>query len=163
MNRWKSILWVSLATMALTAFATTFLPSSALAQGRAPFDTPALQPVRSTTDVNFDFINEQRLVTTVPAGKRLVIEHISYTATMPTGTQLVFAGLRSQEFGTFHEIIQINPPHVSASSSFVLHDASLNVRTYFEPGEEVWLAFSTSNGAAFRSIRVTVAGLFVNL
>jgi hypothetical protein len=167
MNRWKGILWVSLAVMAMLAVVASLVPASAVAQVRAALvrdvDSPALQPFRSHIDVNFTFTNEQRLVTTVPAGKRLVIEHVSYSATMPVGTQVVFGGIRSPEFGTFWQILGINPPHTSASPSFVLQDGAQPIRQYFEPNEEVWLSVSTSNSVPGRSIQVIVSGYFVNL
>jgi hypothetical protein len=166
MTRWKNIVWVCVAALALSSLAASLAPP-AIAQVRAAFvrdvDTPALQPFRSTVDIDFTGGTEQRLVTTVPAGKRLVIQNISYTAGTPTGTQLVFGGLRLAEFGTFTEFIKINPAHISPNPNFVLHDGSQPTTVYFEPGEPVWLSVATSSAAAGGSMRVTFSGYFVNL
>lgn len=166
MNRWKGILWGTLAALAVTILLGSLGPS-AMAQVRAAFvrnvDTPALQPFQSTVVLNFAFVNEQQLVLTVPAGKRLVIDNISYSATMPVGTQLIFGALRVSEFGTFRQFLEISPPHISASPSFILQDRSAPARVYFEAGEEVWLSLSTSSGAANRSMRTTLSGYFITL
>jgi hypothetical protein len=166
MNRSKRILWGALAALVVTILAGSLGPS-AMAQVRAALvrnvDTPALQPFQATLGINFAFINEQRLVTTVPAGKRLVIDHISYNATMPVGTQLIFGALRTGEFGTLRQFFEIHPPHISASASFILHDGSGPARVYFEAGEEVWVSTSTSSGAANRSMTVVISGYFITV
>jgi hypothetical protein len=165
MKRWKNALWIAAATLGLTALISSVSPDP-LAQVRAALvrdvDTPALQPFRASVEYSLAFINDQRLITTVPAGKRLVIDYISWTATNPTGQQLVFAGLRTSQFGTFVSHLQVNPPHISATGALVLQDGSLPVQIYFEPGEEVWISASKSAGG-FSTFQIDVHGHFVTL
>ncbi len=166
MSRLKNVLWISVATLALTAVTSEFA-SSALAQVRAALvrnvDTPALQPFRGIVDYNFTSLNDQRLITTVPAGKRLAIENISWNAGNPSSQQIVFAGLRTSQFGLFVQHIEINPPHTAATSGLVLQDGSSNVTLYFEPGEEVWISASKSSGAASANLHVNMHSYFVTL
>jgi hypothetical protein len=121
-------------------------PREAIAQSRAALvrdvDTPALQPFRAQSSFSLIAVNTQQLVTTVPAGKRLVIEYISWNAANTGSTQVVFAALRSSQFGAVQQNFQINPPHASATPGFTLQDGSIPVRVYFEAGEEVWASVS---------------------
>jgi hypothetical protein len=165
MTRWKNVLWISAATLALTLVAGSVAPT-AIAQVRAALvrdaDNPALQPFRGIVGYTLNTLNEQRLITTVPAGKRLVIEHISWIATNTAGQQIIFAGLRNSQFGTFIEHLKINPPHLSATSSLTLQEGSEDVKVYYEPGEEVWISAS-KNAGNFSEIHVNLHGYFVTL
>jgi len=164
MTRWKNILWISLAAIALATVAS-FLVPSAIAQVRAALvrdvDAPTLQPFHAGIEYDLCCINDQRLVTTVPAGKRLVIEHFSWRTVTDVGQQFVFAGLRVGTFGPFRESVQINPPHASVISSARLQDGSQPTRVYFDAGEEVWVSASVSGGTD-KSFRIDVHGYFVN-
>jgi hypothetical protein len=124
-------------------------------------NAPELQPFRALVRHGFPTANVQTLITTVPAGKRLVIEHLSWTAFAPTGEQVIFASLRLGQFGPSAMFLQLNPPHISASSSFTLQDGSQSVRLYFDPGQEVWSSISamSNNG----EIQLTVSGHLFNL
>lgn len=165
MNRSKNLLWVALAAVAMTAVLTAFAPS-AIAQIRAAWvrdaDAPTLQPFHGAADISMSALNQQALITTVPAGKRLVIEHISWLAGMSTGTSFVFAGLRAEQFGPFRAYFQIAPPHAAATNGFALQDGSQPVRLYFDDGDNIWLSATTSNGAANRTIAVRVSGYYVD-
>ena len=123
-------------------------------------DTPALAPFRANVTVGFTFINEQRLVTTVPAGKRLVIQHVSYWAFGSNTGQVIFGSLRNGEFGPNNVLFQINPPHVSAAPDLNIQEASIPVTTYFEAGEQVWLSVSRSSGGG-RTFECQITGYFV--
>lgn len=123
-------------------------------------DTPALSPFRTTISVSLVSLNEQKLVTKVPAGKRLVLEHISYWGFSQVGQSLVFAALRTGQFGPMATILQINPPHASATpSSFVLQDGAMPVKAYFEAGEEVWVTVTKTSGNA--QFEIAVQGYLV--
>lgn len=124
-------------------------------------DAPALTPFRTGVSFTFTAVNDQRLLTTVPAGKRLVIEHISYWGFTATGSSFVFAALRTGQFGPLRTILEIRPPHASAASSFTIQDASLPVRAYFEAGEQVWITASKSSGLGDASFEITVHGHLV--
>ena len=167
MKKWKSLFWVCSACLALAGVVNVVSPG-AIAQVRAALvrdvDNPALQPFRGNLGYTLNSINQQALVTTVPAGKRLVIEHISWigTGSPGSGTQIIFGSLRTSEFGAIVEHLQINPPHLSATSSLSLQDGSQSGPVYFEPGEEVWLSVSKSNGG-FADIRVNLYGYYITL
>lgn len=150
----------------LVAGATGLLPADvASAQARPAMvrdvDAPALTPFRTGVTFSITGVNSSRLLTTVPVGKRLVIEHISYWGFSSTGTTFVFAALRTGEFGPMRSILEIRPPHASATSSFTIQDASLPVKAYFEAGEQVWVTVSKSSGSGDASIEVTVQGHLV--
>ncbi len=165
MNRLKTNLAVSVVLILTAAVLAGIFAKPVWAQVRAALvrdvDNPALAPFRA--DVNFSFlaIGDQFFLTTVPTGKRLVIEHISYGTSGPTSEQLIFAALRTGQFGPVRERLEIHPVHASADSGFFLQDASLPVKLYFEPGEEIWVAVSKSAGFATRQFEIHAEGYYV--
>ena len=146
----KGSLFCVLAFLVCAGVAGLFVADDAAAQVRPAMvrniDEPALQPFRAAREIYIDMVNEQLLVTTVPAGKRLVIEHISWYVGAQTGHELVFAGLRSPQYGPYYVYLQINPPHAAATTGYTIQDGSQSVKLYFEAGEQVWL--SASRGPA---------------
>jgi len=166
MSRMKIVLCTTLAALALSFVGSSFGQSVA-AQVRAALvrdvDNPALQPFRASASVVMNFLNVQAQVAVVPAGKRLVIESVTYQGASPTNMQFIFAGLRTPQFGTFVGQIEINPPHASAVSNFFIQDGAQATRMYFEPGEEVWLSVSASSSSANAQMTVYVNGHFVTL
>lgn len=125
-------------------------------------DTPALAPFTASVDYTLCCLNDQRLLTTVPAGKRLVIDHISYYSAGEAagGDELIFGALRNGQFGPLMVILEIHPPHASATSSFTIQDGSQPVKAYFEAGQEVWVSASHNTGGA-RSLQMRVTGHFI--
>lgn len=125
-------------------------------------DNPALQPVRFNTVVNQIFINSQAHLTTVPTGKRLVLEDLSWRAENIGSAEMVFGALRAGEFGPIVANLEVNPPHRSASSSFTLQDGAQPARIYFSAGEEVWVSVSKNivDGANFF---LYASGYYVNV
>ena len=123
-------------------------------------DNPALAPFRWSEDVGLDFINTQRLVTTVPAGQRLVIQHVSYWTFGPNTDQVVYAALRNGQLGPNTLNLEINPPHISASGALSIQDGSTPVTVYYDENEEVWLSVSKSGGPG-RQFSVQLHGYFV--
>lgn len=154
----------ALALLGVVGVVGAWFAKPVVAQVRAALvrdvDAPALSPFRATVNYQLCCLNDQRLLTTVPAGKRLVIEHISYLSFGPTGDQLVYAALRAGQFGPVHLVMGVNPLHASASSSFTIQDASQPVRAYFEAGEEVWVSASHNTGGN-RQFELHVAGYYV--
>lgn len=125
-------------------------------------DNPALSPVTLRASFNFTALNNQALLTTVPAGKRLVIDYVSYYSGGSSAGELVFLSLRNGEFGPLLMIAEINPPHASASAGLTIQDGSQPAKAYFEAGQEVWFTASRSSGDV-RTIDAIVVGHYVTL
>lgn len=123
-------------------------------------DTPSLAPFRAAVDYQLSYLNDQRLLTTVPAGKRLVIEYISYWSGGATGDQMVYGSLRNGQYGPEMVMLEIHPPHASADSAFTIQDGSQPMKAYFEAGEQVWVSVS-HNTSGFRDIRLQAFGHYI--
>ena len=165
MRRRRSVLMVALVIIGGLGILAGMFSAPVVAQVRAALvrdvDTPALSPFRFGVQYSLTAINEQRLLTTVPPGKRLVIEYISWWGYSAVGTELVYGGLRVGQFGPNSVMLQVNPPHASATpGSFTIQDGSQVVKAYFEAGEEVWASVSKSAGGA-ASIEIRVHGHLV--
>ncbi len=164
MRNWRKAVVFAALLIAGSALAGWLFASPVGAQIRAALvrdvDTPALSPVQLRADVDFVYMNEQRLLMTVPAGKRLVIESVSYWSGGAIGDQLVYCALRTPEYGPIRLSLEIHPLHPSADPDFTIQDATLPVRAYFEAGEQVWLSASHNTGG-YRSIEINVAGYLI--
>lgn len=125
-------------------------------------DNADRQPFQATVDLAITYINTQKSVVTVPDGKRLIIDGISYWSYTDSGHQVIFGTLRSGEFGPSRVYLQINPPHASATSSLVIQDGAQAIQTSFEAGETVWLSVSKSGGTSGQ-ISVALQGHWVTL
>src|SRR5882724_9079818 len=141
-NRKLQLVAVPLVLVASTILIGVFA-KPVLAQVRAALvrdsDNPALAPFSGVASFNFSALNTQALITTVPAGKRLVIEHVSFVSGGASSNQLVYAGLRNSQFGAVVLVLPINAPHLSVTPGLTLQDNSLPVRAYFEAGQDVWV------------------------
>jgi len=135
-----------------------------LAQARAALvrdvDNPALAPFVLDTTFNLTTLNSQQLLVTVPAGKRLVIENVSYVSGGVSSDQLVYGSLRSSEFGAIAVLMGINPPHAAASPGYTLQDGSQASKVYFDSGQEVWASASHNTGGS-RTMEVVLSGYWI--
>jgi hypothetical protein len=80
--------------------------------------------------------------------------------------QMVFGALRNGRLGPLVALLEIHPPHPSGSVGFRIQDGSQPTRLYFEPGEEVWVHASKSDGSVTGNnpeLTVTVSGYFISL
>jgi hypothetical protein len=129
-------------------------------------DGPAMAPFRSyfTRSLSGSATNVQNLVTTVPAGKRLVLQSISWScqAATSTNTEIIYGAVRSSQYGPLFAFLEINPRHASVSSGWALQDGSQTLGVAFEPGEEFWFSVSKNN-AGDASCDVGVVGYWVTL
>jgi len=123
-------------------------------------DSPALAPATFRASFTFNFINQQALLTTVPAGKRLVVDNISYLSSGSNAGELIFLVLRNAEFGPIVQYTPINRPHASAASGLTIQEGSFPTTVYFEAGQQVWLSASRSNGNA-RDLAAIITGHYV--
>ena len=165
-RNWMVRLGLAAAVLSVVAILGSMAAEPVWAQVRAALvrdvDAPALAPVTLRREINFTALNNQSLLTTVPAGKRLVIDHVSYFSGGVNTGELIFIGLRSAEFGPILMYAEINRPHVSASSGLTIQDGSHPARAYFEAGQEVWLTASRSN-AGDRTLSAVFTGHYVTL
>lgn len=123
-------------------------------------DTPALAPFTGTASFNLTSLNTQQLITTVPAGKRLVITDFSYESGGDGAAQLVFIALRKGSLGQLVQVFGVNPPHASVTPGLTLQDGNQPCVTYFEAGDDVVISASYT-GAGSRDMNVYVSGYFV--
>jgi hypothetical protein len=129
-------------------------------------NAPGLQPFRATSEFTINALNSQKLVTTVPAGNRLVIENLSWSVGAANDIQMVFGALRNGRLGPLVALLEIHPPHPSGSVGFRIQDGSQPTRLYFEPGEEVWVSVTKSDASATGdnpSLIFAVSGYFISL
>lgn len=165
-RNWSKRFGLGAAALSVLAILGSMVAEPAWAQVRAAMvrdvDAPALAPATFRASLNFIAINQQALITTVPTGKRLVIENVSYFSSGANEGQLILLGLRNSEFGAFVLYAPINPPHVSADSRLSIQDGSFPTTVYFEAGQQVWLSASRSNGS-LRDLTVIVTGHYVTL
>jgi hypothetical protein len=143
-DTWKRLLKFAalpLVVLALVAFTHTEVAAQVKAALVRDIDTPALSPFRAVLDFSWIALQEDKLLTTVPAGKRLVIEHLSYRTLSTGGDQFVAGVLKIGYFGFNPEVyLQINPPHASWNgAAWSEQDGSQPVKAYFDAGTEVWL------------------------
>jgi hypothetical protein len=122
-------------------------------------DNPALAPFSGQVSFSFSALNTQALLTTVPAGKRLVIEHVSFVSGGQSSSQLVYASLRSAQFGTVVLVLPITAPHASVTPGLTLQDGSLPVKAYFDAGQDVWVSASYTGGT--RDLTMYLSGYYV--
>jgi hypothetical protein len=59
-------------------------------------------------------------------------------------------------------LLEINRPHISATTSLNIQDGSQPVSVYFEAGEEVWVSASHNTGNS-RQFEMRVHGHYVTL
>jgi hypothetical protein len=126
-------------------------------------DNGALEPFRVRIEIAISSLTQSVDLVTVPAGKRLVIEHVSWSASVPTGQQIIFAGLNDQN-GNMIAFLNIPVPIVSLSPSFQVQTSSESVKIYLNPGEVVRFSSSiTSYQPVTPNLQVVVHGYYVTL
>jgi hypothetical protein len=129
-------------------------------------DNPVRQPFSST--IFRDFSNEVTAdipVITVPAGKRLVIEHASARSNFPANDLVSAELLYPAPTGNLvHEFLVI---HRQGTDSFGnrVFTASEELRAYIAQGETLRFVVSrdSSGASVVNAVGVTVSGYFVDL
>jgi hypothetical protein len=93
-----------------------------------------------------DFTGELPVVT-VPDGKRLVVEQISWRCGTGGLSEVTSADLRGTLGSVTHRyMFKINPPHNGYNEANPVQDGSEQIRAYFEAGEQVKTARSADCG-----------------
>lgn len=142
----------------------TFQPTPSHAQTRPAIvrdqDNPALAPFTGSAQFIFTAINTQQVITTVPAGKRLVITNLTYLSGNAGSVQLVFLGLRAGSFGPILHVFQINPPHASVTPGITIQDGGTPIVAYFEAGQDVVVSASVTSPNS-GNISVYLTGYYI--
>ena len=155
MNRFKNYVWMA-GFAILVAVVSGITAGSAVAQAVKAalvrdIDTPALAPLRAGGTLNFAALNDSQLVTAVPVGKRLVIEHMSYQFSGVPSNELIEIVLRNGQFGQFRHNLEIHPQHATLIPTSKVQEGSQAVKDYFEAGEQVWVnAVHTDNAGTLQ-------------
>jgi hypothetical protein len=122
-------------------------PDGSIQTSATVVSEPALQPFRYSSSSN-------GLVTTVPAGKRLVIENANCVTRAPGNNN--WADLQITVGGVYYEL-GMSLINFDGTNTFGFHQH--NVRIYVSPGEQVNVTCHVS--AAFRHI--SLSGYYVDL
>jgi hypothetical protein len=123
-------------------------------------DNSARQPYTDGTQFSGGFVN----LTTVPAGKRLVIESISFEAFLPTG-HLAYLRVGTVQSGVFSNVYSV-VPGVKLLSSTVTVDYvgnSVPLKMYVNPGAALSVTFQNNFNDPLTTVTLMVSGYYVNL
>lgn len=122
-----------------------------------PFQTSA-----SATQLNSNVSSVN--ITTVPAGKRLVIEFISFTAQVPPGQNaeiMQISTISGPVGGVSHQLLIHEQPQAVIGDS--IFRAVQHLRLYANPGTTVSALFRRNTGAGNATYGVTISGYLVNV
>jgi hypothetical protein len=129
-------------------------------------DNPARQPFQAEAVGGFAdgaSTTGDITLTTVPVGKRLVIEHVSVLGKMLAPQRLVLGGIGSGQPGGKVHWLEIKVQGSNADGTLDYFVASQLVRFYQDPGPVRCLAERDSTaGANPASVTFTISGYFVD-
>jgi hypothetical protein len=126
-------------------------------------DNGALQPFKATGNVNFTALFSFTDLATVPVGKRLVIEHVSWTAAFPNGSPILQPGLYDSN-NNILTYLNTPAPVASLVAHLQIQNSSEPVKIYLEPGEVLRFGASNNyNTAIPTTLNVVVQGYYVTL
>lgn len=124
-------------------------------------DNPASQPFHES--ISFDlpegFTEVNMPITTVPVGKRLVIEYISAKATLPAGQKLRNLAIRTSLNGNlvYHYLVQ------TPTGIFNEYVTGQQVRLYADPNTLPHLSATRNTGDGTTAVRVSISGYLVDI
>ena len=121
-----------------------------------PTDNPAKQPFQTTVLITID--NKFVPLTTVPAGKRLVIESINTFSNYATDSQTYRIVLSPDTRTSLYQSFVLPPGTVSAPYANITQ----KILMYAEAGQEVDAAVGAS-GTLSPSVYVSLSGYYVNV
>jgi len=125
---------------------------------RQPFQAEAVGGIADGASTTGDIT-----LTTVPVGKRLVIEHVSVLGKMLAPQRLVLGGMGSGQPGGKVHWLDIKVQGSNADATLDYFVASQLVRFYQDPGPVRCLAERDSTaGANPASVTFTISGYFVD-
>jgi hypothetical protein len=156
---------ISRLAVAAAAFAVV-LPTAGLAQYSSPIhdvDNSARQPVQFPITLNGldGSVNISGSAYQVPAGKRLVIEQITGSVSLPTPLFVTCFVFVTSGGNTTRHFLRFDPPIID--NSFGNFYATLPVRIYADPGTNVVLGLARSGSSGAWTGFLTASGYLVNL
>jgi len=124
-------------------------------------DNPAFQPFQKQEQLAFVIGVTDRLVNIpVPAGKRLVIEFVSFQCLLPIGQNPTNNSIRLNNAVTH---FFLTPLQGAASSSFNVFMCSTPTRLYCDPGSSVQVFAGRNTGESAATVNVSISGHYVNV
>ena len=122
---------------------------------RAPFQVQLGSPIAAGA-------NAPNVSFTVPAGRRLVIEHVSALAMVPAGQRVMFINVNTFSGGNlvFHHL-KAQSVGVSTATPGEGHVTSEALRLYADAGTSVLVAVNRSDSVGTGFMTVSVSGYLV--
>jgi hypothetical protein len=99
---------------------------------------------------------------TVPAGKRLVVEFVSVTGTVPTGQKVTSASIEDHHPNLFH-VLTVTPQGTQPVLGTDIFVASQQIRMYFEAGKSPSVSMGRDDTTGQMGIQATITGYFINV
>jgi hypothetical protein len=128
-------------------------------------NNPANQPLQATAALSLEGTNGQyATLTTVPVGKRLVIENVSASALIPTGQKLVVAAIQVQLNQSFQSHYLV-PTFTGTAANGVFDQFSIGqaTRLYADPGTTVRAYVERNSFTDPGFAQMTISGYFVDV
>jgi len=146
------------------------LPAMFAAPAPAPLavedvNNPAFQPFQIGETLSFTVGTVSRGVNIpVPAGKRLVIEFVSFLSFLPTG-QIPANSIRVNNAVTHYFLtpLQGSFPSAAVPSGLSQFICSTPTRLYCDPGSSVFVVAERSSAESGGSVLVSISGYYVNV
>jgi hypothetical protein len=129
-------------------------------------DNPAKQPFQASGSGEFIGSICDVTITTVPAGKRLIIEHVSVLGQMTTGQKMITAYIvpRLQGFNDQKHYLTISGQGTDDINGIDYYVASEQVRLYADPGPEVFgFAIRNTNSGISSFVHFVISGYLVDV
>lgn len=126
-----------------------------------------IEPIRESVSFSIDpgFFAEDVTLYTVPTGKRLIIEHVSASCSLPAGQRVRYLEILPQPAGGLGTLgsLSLVPTYLGDFSGKSEYRASTPMKLYghSETGVRVFVERSVNTGEAFCSF--TISGFLVNL
>lgn len=108
-----------------------------------------------------EFNAADRVAFTVPAGKRLVIEHVSLLCVAPTGQKLRVRIDATAGGSAFHQLPLANEGSFQGGKDD--HKASQQTRIYADGGTEVYFRVARNSASGVAGVNASVSGYLVDV
>ena len=146
-----------------TVTVVTSTPAPLLARD---VDNPARQPFQAQLSFGLPFGQTGVIspVTVVPAGKQLVVEHVSVAGYMPTGQKLLQVAIWTTVGGISGEhVLTVSPQGTDSGGVNDFFTVSQDLRLYSDPGSTIYCSGVRDNSTSTGNIAGTISGYLVNV